>query len=121
VDDLDGAVISPGCLVALSAAMPGLVGAVMRRNSPYASFREAISHPGQAGDEQAQEPASCLVRVKLFNAVMREWGPELLSRGILLEPSRIAESLGIPPLSGYTTGTTVHGYLLLKADGAPAT
>lgn len=108
VDDIDAARIKPGCLVALSGAMPGLVGAVMRRRSPYASFREAISHAGDAGGPQAGAEAaggggikaaggqdgregaegSCLVRLKLFNAVLRDMGRLVIERGAWIERSR---------------------------------
>ncbi len=117
VDDLDGAVISPDCLVSLSAAMPGLVGAVMRRNSPYASFREAISHGRPTGQDAAAGCRRCIVRVKLFNAVMREHGPLILARGILLEPERISAALGAPLPSGYASEPGAPGLLLLRALG----
>jgi hypothetical protein len=115
VDDLDGAVISPGCLVSLSAAMPGLVGAVMRRNSPYASFREAISHGAHAEQGEGDGDRRCIVRVKLFNAVMREHGPLLVSRGILLEPERIMAALGTPLPPGYASEPGAPGLRLLRA------
>jgi len=115
VDDLDGAVIRPGCLVSLSAAMPGLVGAVMRRNSPYASFREAISHGGHTEQEEAQKDKRCIVRVKLFNAVMREHGPLLLSQGIMLEPDRIAAAIGTPLPDGYSAEHGAPGLVLLRS------
>lgn len=103
VDDIDAAVVRPGCLVALSGAMPGLVGAVMRRKSPYASFRKAISHTGEsvaeaAGDGgikatgghdgRAGAKGSCLVRLKLFNAVLRDMGRPVIERGAWIEYSR---------------------------------
>ena len=119
VDDLDSAVISPGCLVSLSAAMPGLVGAVMRRNSPYASFREAISHDGQVDEEVAAAARTCLVRVKLFNSIMREHGPALLQRGIVVEATRLAALLGSPLPQGYNTTPAEPGYLLLRTDAVP--
>ncbi len=119
VDDLDSAVISPGCLVSLSAAMPGLVGAVMRRNSPYASFREGISHDGQMDEEVAAAARPCLVRVKLFNSIMREHGPCLLQSGILVEASRLATLLGNPLPKGYSTVHSEPGYLLLRSDAVP--
>jgi hypothetical protein len=118
VDDLDSALISPGCLVSLSAAMPGLVGAVMRRNSPYASFREAISHEGQLEAEAAAAVQSCLVRVKLFNTIMREHGPGLLQKGILVETSRLGAALGHPLPDDYTTAPATPGYLLLRWDAS---
>lgn len=119
VDNLDSAIISPGCLVSLSAAMPGLVGAVMRRNSPYASFREGISHEGQQGAEVAAATRTCLVRVKLFNSIMRDHGPALLQSGILVEASRLAALLGSPLPQGYNTTPADPGYLLLRTDAVP--
>lgn len=123
VDDIDAARVGEGSRLALSAAMPGLVGAVMRRRSPYASFREAISHHGDpsagaagaegaagsgaaAGPEVGAAPppgsqalpaaarrAEVPVRVKLFNAVMVDRGPSVLARGIILEGRAAAEAL----------------------------
>ncbi len=89
VDDIDAAGVAEGSLVALSAAMPGLVGAVMRRNSPYASFREAISW-GPDGHTGSSIGDSCTVRVKLFNSVMRERGPDITSRGIIVRAAEAA-------------------------------
>ena len=48
VDDLDAAYVKDGCSLALSAAMPGLVGATMRRGGYYASLRAQISHGSEA-------------------------------------------------------------------------
>lgn len=119
VDDLDTAVISPGCLVSLSAAMPGLVGAVMRRNSPYASFREAISHEGRIDGRMAATARTCRVQVKLFNSIMREHSPVLLQRGILVEAPRLDALLGSPLPKGYSTEPSEPGYLLLRMDTDP--
>lgn len=95
VDDIDAAVVRPGCLVALSGAMPGLVGAVMRRRSPYASFRKAISHAGESVTEAAGAESltggpeeACLVRLKLFNAVLRDMGRMVIERGVWIEHNR---------------------------------
>lgn len=85
VDDIDAAVVAEGSLIALSAAMPGLVGAVMRRRSPYASFREAISYsPGASPRPSPGGGREGLIRVKFFNAVMRDRGRETLGRGIFV-------------------------------------
>jgi len=88
----------------------------MRRNSPYASFREAISHEGQANGEVVATARTCLVRVKLFNTIMREHGPALLQRGILVEASRLAAILGSPLPRGYSTAPSESGYLQLRMD-----
>jgi hypothetical protein len=94
VDDIDRARVAGGSLVALSAAMPGLVGAVMRRNSPYASFREGITWEAGAGGAGRAVRGACTVTVKLFNSVMRDRGGELLSRGIIATAGLVAEVLG---------------------------
>ena len=44
VDDIGSAVIHDGSTLALSAALPGLVGATLRRGGRYASFRSGITY-----------------------------------------------------------------------------
>ncbi|MEI6874192.1 MAG: hypothetical protein WCL50_03575 [Spirochaetota bacterium] len=100
VDDIDAARVKGGSRVALSAAMPGLVGAVMRRNSPYASLRAGISHDRHAADTaDSPLPSEALVLVKLFNAVMMDRGPALLARGVIVdaeEAEKLARLGGLP-------------------------
>jgi hypothetical protein len=82
VDDLDRSLIHQGSRVTLSAAMPGLVGATMRRSGFYASLRQGITHAEKEGDLGAGQGT---VRLKLFNLLLPELAPLLLARGILLE------------------------------------
>jgi len=96
VDRLDEAVLREGALLALSAAMPGLVGATLRRAGYYAAMRSAITHrpaaaPGVAAGRE-------LVRVKLFNLLIAELGPVLLAHGVVVG-RREAEDLlsGVVP------------------------
>ena len=111
VDDIDTARLAEGSRIALSAAMPGLVGAVMRRHSPYAALRETISYREGGGAEGSSEggarrdgsglesaesaggPPEIRVGVKLFNSVMSGRGPEVLARGIVLADDRALEAL----------------------------
>lgn len=82
VDDLDSAVLEDGSTLALSAAMPGLLGATLRRGSYYAPMRGEISYrPAQKQAAQA-EPGTVLV--KLFNQLLGELGPVFLRRGVLI-------------------------------------
>ena len=83
VDDLDRAFVENHSTLALSGAMPGLVGAVMRSNSPLRSFRSSITHTSEEGSKQHRQG---LVRLKLFNTVMSELGPGFLREGMLLPP-----------------------------------
>jgi hypothetical protein len=115
VDDIDRALLAEGSRLALSAAMPGLVGAIMRRGSPYASFREAITHRGigHAGADSPEcgpdkeEATTIIVTVKMFNSVMRDRGPGVLARGIVLASGRAVElcdALGIDTPPGISQG-----------------
>ncbi len=87
VDDIDSAVIQDGSTLALSGAMPGLVGAVMRRSSFYASFRSSITY--KKGDNVSQHEEG-MVRLKLFNMVMKELGPDFLEKGIFIRTSDLS-------------------------------
>ena len=113
VDDIDAARIEEGSLVALSAAMPGLVGAVMRRNSPYASFREAITWIGTRGESEAAAGQACRLRLRLFNSVMRDRGPEILARGVMLEAGEAGRILA-GEAEGIAGGDADDGLVLLR-------
>jgi hypothetical protein len=104
VDDLDAAIVEDGATVALSGAMPGLLGAVMRSGSVLASFRGSISHRGGGA---VRESEAGRVRFKLFNMVMRELGPGLLQRGILVETALLAECLASWQETGAGAGEVV--------------
>jgi hypothetical protein len=85
VDDLETATLRPGSTLTLSAAMPGLVGASLRKGGFYAAMRSEISWKG---DDEAREPLDGppnTIRLKLFNTVLREIGPALLRRGVLVD------------------------------------
>lgn len=81
VDDL-GCTIREGARVTLSAAMPGLVGATMRRSGFYSALRQGITHAETA---EELETGSGTVKLKLFNLLLPELAPLILARGILLE------------------------------------
>jgi hypothetical protein len=80
VDDIDTVLVGDGAVLSLSAAMPGLVGAAMRRGGTYAYLRDSITAK-DSGDCQERRPG--LVRMKLFNMVMEELGPGFLRRGVI--------------------------------------
>ncbi|MGB9082359.1 MAG: hypothetical protein WCD00_13755 [Desulfuromonadaceae bacterium] len=90
VDDLERTIIQDGSRVTLSAAMPGLVGATMRRGGFYAALRQGISHVVDSG---AATDESGTVRLKLFNLLMAELGPLVLARGLVLEPGELSDLL----------------------------
>lgn len=84
VDDVDKAVVRDGSTLALSAAMPGVLGATMRKGGRYAAFRRDIS---QQSDECGICETSGRVTVKLFNMVAKEIGGRLLEAGVEVDGS----------------------------------
>lgn len=86
VDDLDGAVVRDGATVALSAAMPGLVGAAMRRDGP-SWLRASITHH----ETDVERPvAQGRVLLKLFNQVMADLGAGFFERGVYVLAAELA-------------------------------
>ena len=88
VDNADTAVVSDGAVLALSAAMPGLVGATFRKGGRYSWMRKVISHEGQAGG--AEKPQG-RVSLKLFNLVLKELGPDFLRRGVWVPGQKVRD------------------------------
>ncbi|MDJ0782133.1 MAG: hypothetical protein QNJ22_09170 [Desulfosarcinaceae bacterium] len=91
VDDPDSAIVRDGCTIALSAAMPGLVGSTFRRGGALADFRNTITYKGQA--ERLGMEGEGRVRVKLFNLLVGELGPVFLHEGIWVEKQDAARVL----------------------------
>ncbi len=87
VDDIGAAMVHDGSVLALSAAMPGLVGATLRRGGAYSSFRSAITYH-ETG--KACAPGEGRVSIKLFNLLMAELGPGLLRQGVLIKAADLA-------------------------------
>ena len=79
VDNVDTAMVQKDSTLALSAAMPGLAGATLRRGGAYAAMRRQISHQNNAG---LNSVANGVVTMKLFNIVALELGPGFLKQGI---------------------------------------
>jgi hypothetical protein len=90
VDDIGSALIHDGSVLALSAAMPGLVGATLRRGGAYSSLRSVITYH-ETGE--ACKPGEGWVSIKLFNLMMAELGPGLLRQGVLVRSHDLADLL----------------------------
>ncbi len=93
VDALEDAALRGGSLLALSAAMPGLVGATLRRNGPYAVMRAAITRTADRTPQEARG-GTIVIRLKLFNLLLEEMGPVLLERGMVLDRGDVLDVLG---------------------------
>jgi hypothetical protein len=77
VDDTKSAVVTDGDSLALSAAMPGLVGAVFRRDGYYAALRNTVTYRREGAEARASDGE---VTLKLFNLTVKELGPMILNR-----------------------------------------
>lgn len=109
VDVLEDAIVREGSLLALSAAMPGLVGATLRKGGYYSAMRSAIT---RAADRASQATrAEAVVRVKLFNLLIDELGPVLLGHGIVLDRREAMEVLG--GSSGVASGSSDGGSVVV--------
>jgi len=82
VDNFDTAVVRHGSTLALSAAMPGLAGATLRRGGPYAAMRSQISHEKTQVSDNVKDGELVM---KLFNLVARELGPMFLAKGVWIK------------------------------------
>ena len=88
VDDVEKTALKDGAVLALSAAMPGLVGATFRRGGGLASFRGGITYHQE---ELANAGEAATVTIKLFNLLANELGPVFLKAGIWMEPAEAAD------------------------------
>lgn len=106
VDNLEQAIIQDGSRVTLSAAMPGLVGATMRRGGYYAALRQGISHA--AGNVTASGTLGT-IRVKLFNLLLGELGPLVLAHGLFLKLDDLEELLINLPITDKPVLNSIRG------------
>jgi len=90
VDDVEKALVEDGATLSLSAAMPGLAGAVLRKGGYYAAMREQISCREEQSSVSGQ-PGKILV--KLFNMPLQELGPIFLEHGIWIESVKFKDFL----------------------------
>ena len=86
VDDPATAAVKNNAVLALSAAMPGLVGATFRKGGKYRWMRGSISHPD---DSDMTAGNTGWVTVKLFNLILKELGPFFLEAGVWLKGDTI--------------------------------
>ena len=89
IDNLETSYVKDGSTLALSAAMPGLVGATMRRGGHLAAMRGTISYHS----EKKQLSGSGRVKIKLFNMVMTELGAIFLAHGFFLTNAELSDFL----------------------------
>lgn len=81
VDDPDVTELVSGDTIVLSGAMPGLVGAMLRSDSPIKAMRGSMS----SGENRRIDVDGNFVRLKLFNSVLSNHKNNLLELGFYVE------------------------------------
>jgi len=87
VDDMATAIVRNGATLALSAAMPGLVGATFRKAGYLAPFRGSITYRDE--DHGGRTRREGTIILKLFNLLLKEMGGPILERGIRMEGQQL--------------------------------
>jgi len=81
IDDLTTPLEGHNPTLALSAAMPGLAGAIFRKNSFHSALRTDTKKTSSIDKQQK----ALTVTLKLFNSIAQERGIELLKRGVCIK------------------------------------
>jgi hypothetical protein len=99
--DCEGEImVHEGDVIALSAAMPGLVGATLRKGGHLSAMRSNIS---RASSHETAKSKRGRVNIKLFNLIAREMGPKMLSQGVWISGAQLAETIQILATFGMDT------------------
>jgi len=106
VDDAATSLVHDGAVLALSGAMPGLVGATMRSGGYYAAMRGAMTF---RNENDIPEVKRGVIRLKLFNLLLEELSPRLLLRGIQLSAGRLKAFLAGQPEQLRVKGFWIDG------------
>ena len=89
-DDLDQQLLGIDAVLAISAAMPGLAGAIFRKNGIHASLRTTAE---KVPLKSAQADVPIKIRLKLFNMIAVEKGEEILANGCMISASSLKNFL----------------------------
>jgi hypothetical protein len=113
VDNIDRAIAKNNSEIALSGAMPGFVGAAMRRGGYYSAMRAGITHI----DENLKLATDQgLVKIKLYNTLIDLLGPTLLPRGFFVSVKDAADLVATEIGPNLTThcDTNLEGFVYIS-------
>ena len=91
-DDLQTPISGKQPTLAITTAMPGLAGAIFRKNSPHAPLRTT-----RVEKSAADTPPLSTVTLKIFTTIGKEMGPGLLRRGVDLKAADLHSFFGYRP------------------------
>lgn len=94
VDDVNATTLHNGSTLALSAAMPGLAGAIFRKQGFYAPLRSKGFSEKVNGGGKVHEG---MITIKLFNLLLKELGPLFLSQGVLVDGKSLSNFFRMQP------------------------
>ncbi len=95
-DDLDQQLWGKKAVIAISAAMPGLAGAIFRKGGMHASLRTETAGK-LSGNVENTQPLQ--IRLKLFNMIAAERGLAILAHGCVLQSAVVEKFFSYrPPL-----------------------
>jgi len=133
VDDLEQPIAGSKPVLAISAAMPGLAGAIFRKNSLHSALRTTT----KSLDFDSLNKEAITVTLKLFNSVAKERGVELMSEGVILKAVKVLtflkrmpnleshlqatflnnETIQVPEMMDYLTNCSTVKLFLAESDG----
>jgi len=106
-DNLQQQLFGKDAVIAISAAMPGLAGAIFRKDGVHASLRTTTA--AELSSQDAPDtPIS--IRLKLFNMIAMDRGEELLANACIITAKSLSAFLNYrPPLYGAIQKTILNG------------
>lgn len=115
VDNIDRAIVRNNCEIALSGAMPGFVGATMRRGGYYSSMRAAISY---VEENPISGSGEGLIRIKLYNTLIDSLGKLFARQGFFIQEMDLSGLNGtrIEPFLTTTRYEQFPDLVLVKVD-----
>jgi hypothetical protein len=105
VDDISLATLKNDSIVAFSSALPGLVGATLRRGGLYACLRNSITYRKEDMPVHSRQGT---ITIKLFNLLMDVMGPVFLRKGIIMGRPAIVSFFQARKESFWKEIKTVH-------------
>lgn len=113
IDDVHAPLTDTETVIALSAAMPGLSGAIYRKNSIHSPLR-SVHHQY---DTAKVDEKTISIYLKLFNSIARDRGAEMLRQGVTLKTSTMLTFLQTRPwLVDHIQAVTINDTPVANTD-----
>lgn len=109
-DNLQQQLFGKEAVIAISAAMPGLAGAIFRKDGVHASLR-TTTVAKLSSQDALETPIS--IRLKLFNMIAMDRGEELLNNACIITAKSLSAFLNYrPPLCDAIQETALNGEII---------